>query len=333
MIPLHPVSEVDADWKAAMRQAWRDPHALLEALQLGALGERVDANSPFPFLVTREFAARMRPGDPDDPLLRQVLPQIREREIHPGFGADPVGDRASRRDPGLLHKYVGRVLLITTGACPIHCRYCFRREYDYAGDRLDRDRLDAVRDYIAADPSIREVILSGGDPLTLGTSRLRRITEALRPIEHLERLRIHSRMPVTLPARIDPELLDWIEDLPWQRVVVIHANHAREFDPEVAAALGRLRRAGAWVFNQAVLLAGINDDEQCLAELMESGFAHGAVPYYLHLLDRVSGSAQFEVDEPRARELIEALRHRLPGFLLPRLVRERAGAPYKVPIL
>lgn len=333
MIPLHPGTEVGGDWKASMRRAWRDPVALLEALRLGHLAERVDPGSSFPFLVTREFAARMRPGNPVDPLLRQVLPLERERKLHPGFGSDPVGDRASRRDPGLLHKYAGRVLLITTGACPIHCRYCFRRDYDYAADRLDRGRLQALSNYIAADRSIREVILSGGDPLTLGTERLRRITEALRPIAHLERIRIHSRMPVTLPARVDDELLAWLDELPWQRVLVIHANHAQEFDAAVAAALARLRQAGVWTFNQAVLLAGVNDDEEALTALMETGFAFGAVPYYLHLLDRVTGSAHFEVDETTARRLFDGLRRRLPGFLLPRLVRERAGAAFKVPIL
>jgi EF-P beta-lysylation protein EpmB len=333
MIPSSPSSEAFTDWKHSLRQAWRDPTALLNALDLQQLAPAIDESSRFPFLVTREFAARMQPGDPADPLLRQVLPALAERRSVPGFGIDPVGDLASRRNPGMLHKYRGRVLLITTGACPIHCRYCFRREYDYASDRLDRDQLAWIRDYIAGDASIGEVILSGGDPLTLGDSRLRRITDMLRPIPHLRRLRIHSRMPVTLPSRVDPGLIDWLEDLPWQRVMVIHANHAREFDGEVADALARLRQAGAWVFNQAVLLAGVNDCEDALADLMETGFAHGAAPYYLHLLDRVAGSAEFEVDETRAVELMRALRLRLPGFLVPRLVREQAGAPYKVPLL
>lgn len=333
MIPSSSGGEAAAGWKHSLRQAWRDPVALLSAIGLETLAGSLDRASPFPFLVTREFAARMQPGNPRDPLLRQVLPTLTERRQVEGFGADPVGDQASRRNPAMLHKYHGRVLLITTAACPIHCRYCFRRDYDYASDRLSQGRLEHIRDSIAADPSIAEVILSGGDPLTLGDQRLRRITDILRPIPHIRRLRIHSRMPVTLPSRIDAGLIDWLASLPWQQVMVIHANHAREFDREVAESLDRLRRAGVWVFNQAVLLAGVNDQEDALVELMETSFAHGAAPYYLHLLDRVAGSAEFEVDAARARELLCAMRVRLPGFLVPRLVREQAGAAYKVPLL
>ena len=333
MIPSSTRPEAAADWKHSLRRAWRDPVALLASLGLDGMAASLDHSNHFPFLVTREFAARMRAGDPDDPLLRQVLPALAEIDPVPGFVTDPVGDLASRRNPGMLHKYRGRILLITTGACPIHCRYCFRREYDYASDRLDRSRIKQIRDYIAGDPSIVEVILSGGDPLMLADDRLRRITDALRPIPHLRRLRIHSRMPVTLPSRIDSGLIDWLSGLPWQRVLVIHANHAREFDGEVGDALARLRETGVWVFNQAVLLAGINDHEDALTELMETGFAHGAAPYYLHLLDRVAGSAAFEVDDRRAREILASLRRRLPGFLVPRLVREQAGAPCKVPLL
>lgn len=284
-------------------------------------------------MVTEAFAGRMRPGDRHDPLLRQVLPLADEDLATPGFGPDPVGDAASRAVKGVLHKYRGRALLITTGACPIHCRYCFRREFDYAGDGLSGGALAEAVDYIAATPDVEEVILSGGDPLMLGNQRLRRLTDALTAIPHVRRLRIHSRMPVTLPARIDDALLEWLEQLEQQAVVVVHANHANEFDPTVAAALSRMRQAGATVLNQAVLLAGVNDTVPALARLMEIGFEAGALPYYLHLLDRVSGSAHFEVDRDRAVALVAALRERLPGYLVPRLVEERAGAPCKLQVL
>jgi EF-P beta-lysylation protein EpmB len=316
-----------------MRAAWRDPRALLEHLGLAPADVALADGAGFAFLVTPGFAERMKPGDPADPLLRQVLPAADEQQTVAGFGADPVGDRASGAAPGVLHKYAGRALLVTTGACPIHCRYCFRREFDYADHRLDRARLDACIDYIAGDPEIDEVILSGGDPLMLGDRRLHEITDALAPIAHLKRLRIHTRVPITLPERIDAGLSAWLGGLPWPVAVVVHANHANEFDASVARGLERLRPAVQALFNQAVLLKGVNDDAGALQALFETGFEHGVVPYYLHLLDRVAGSAHHEVGERRARELVEVLRRRLSGYLVPRLVRERAGHPYKLPVL
>jgi len=333
MIPAAPRPLAPPNWQQEMRTAWRDPIALLRHLDLDPDALGVAPESGFGFLVTRSFANRMRRGDPDDPLLRQVLPTPAEGEPAPGFGRDPVGDGASRARTGVLHKYAGRALLVTTGACPIHCRYCFRREFDYRADRLDRARLGSAADWLAARPDITEVILSGGDPLMLGDDRLAAITDALAPVRQLRRLRIHTRVPVTLPARIDDELIAWLERLPWPVVVVIHANHAREFDADVGAAIARLRGAARAVFNQAVLLAGVNDNADALAELMETGFDAGAIPYYLHLLDRVRGAARFEVDPARAAPLVDTLRRRLPGYLVPRLVRERAGAPYKLPVL
>ncbi len=320
-------------WQVQMRDAWRDPRALLAYLDLDPDAFALSGDDGFEFLVTRAFAERMRPGDPADPLLRQVLPVAAESRAVAGFGDDPVGDGASRGSPGVLHKYAGRALLVVTGACPIHCRYCFRRAFDYATNRLDRAHLQAAVDFIAERPDIREVILSGGDPLMLATARLRAIGDALAEIAHIERLRIHTRTPVTLPGRIDDALLDWLGGLPWPVVVVLHANHANEFGPDVARAIGRLRGRVHTVFNQAVLLAGVNDDADRLQALVETGFDHGVVPYYLHLLDRVAGSAHHEVDEARARALLDALRTRVSGYLVPRLVRERAGAPYKLPVL
>jgi len=332
MIPVDSGPKGAPGWQAQLQQAWRDPAALLAHLGHDPGRFELASSDRFGFLVTRAFAGRMRAGDPDDPLLRQVLPRAIEDAPAPGFGPDPVGDTASRAVQGVLHKYHGRALLIATGACPIHCRYCFRREFDYAADTLFGPALDRAIGYIADHRDIEEVILSGGDPLMLATGKLRRVTDALSGIRHFRRLRIHSRVPVTLPARSDAALCDWLAGLDRQVVVVVHANHAREFDEEVADGLARLHRSGATIFNQAVLLAGVNDTPEALAALMETGFAAGAIPYYLHLLDRVSGSAHFAVSRRRAVALIDELRRRLPGYLVPRLVEERAGAPYKLPV-
>lgn len=320
-------------WQQEMRAAWRDPQELLRHLELDPARLGIGDDTGFGFLVTPSFAARMRRGDANDPLLRQVLPTRAEQLDQPGFGDDPVGDGASRVRPGMLQKYAGRALLVTTAACPIHCRYCFRREFDYGAERLDGARLAAAASWLTERPDVTEVILSGGDPLMLNDRRLRRITDALASVPQLRRLRIHTRVPVTLPARIDAGFMDWLGGLPWPTVFVVHANHAREFDDRVASALTRIRSAAHAVLNQAVLLAGVNDDANALTELMEAGFDAGALPYYLHLLDRVRGSAHFETDRARALELVDDLRRRLPGYLVPRLVRERAGVPYKLPVI
>lgn len=336
MIPAiraHNPADIPSDgWQTQLRDGFRDPQALLAYLQIDPAGLGLDTTAAFPVRVPRAFAERMRAGDANDPLLRQVLPLAIERERAPGYVADPVGDGASRATRGLLHKYHGRVLVIATGACAIHCRYCFRREFPYATEQLTPAHWASVADYIEASPDITEVILSGGDPLMLSNDRLARLTDALAPIAHIRRLRIHSRIPVTLPDRVDDGLIRWLDSLPWQGVVVVHANHANEFDPGVDRALARLRNAGTTVFNQAVVLAGINDSLASLTDLMERGFAAGAIPYYLHLLDRVAGSRHFEVDEARARALVDGLRRTLPGYLVPRLVREQAGTPYKLPV-
>ncbi|HFE32399.1 MAG TPA: EF-P beta-lysylation protein EpmB, partial [Gammaproteobacteria bacterium] len=275
------------------------------------------------------YVERMRHGDPNDPLLRQVLALRRERETPAGYGLDPVGDGPATRRPGLLQKYHGRALIITTGACPVHCRYCFRRHFPYGEARVGMDDWRDTLAPIAADTRINEVILSGGDPLSLDTPRLLALGEGLREIPHIRRLRIHSRMPVVLPARIDDELLAWLAGLPWPTVMVIHANHGNEIDAGVGRGLRRLQAAGTTLLNQSVLLGGVNDSVTALANLSEGLFEAGVLPYYLHLLDRVQGAAHFAVEDARARELVDRLRRQLPGYLVPRLVREQAGAPYK----
>ncbi len=318
-------------WQQLWRDAVRDPRELMRLLDLPGLASTLSdaAAAQFPLRVPRGFVARMRRGDPHDPLLRQVLPVVGEEHIVPGFGLDAVGDAAARGATGVIHKYEGRALLVATGSCAVHCRYCFRRHFPYAEETAAATRWSEALDYLRGDESIEEVLLSGGDPLSLSTAKLTEFTDALARIPHVRRLRIHTRLPVVLPERIDAEMLGWLRRLPQQVVVVIHANHANELDADVNAALGALRDAGATLLNQSVLLRGVNDDAHALVALSRRLFEAGALPYYLHQLDRVAGTAHFEVDDDRARELHAALMARLPGYLVPRLVREITGEPNK----
>ena len=322
-------------WQQAWRDAVRDPRELLGMLGLDHLASGLsdDAAAQFPLRVPRSFIARMRHGDPHDPLLRQVLPILDEDRIVPGFGLDAVGDDAARRGGGVIHKYNGRALLIATGSCAIHCRYCFRRHYPYAEDTAAAAGWREAVALIRADDSIHEVILSGGDPLSLADHKLAELTDALRDIPHIRRLRLHTRLPIVLPERVDAGLLAWLRALPWPVAIVVHANHADEFDGAVDTAMAALRDAGVTLLNQAVLLRGVNDSLEALAALCERGHAAGVLPYYLHQLDRVAGAAHFEVDDADALSLHLALAARLPGYLVPKLVREVAGAPGKTPLL
>lgn len=320
-----------ADWQTELSESYTDPDALLRDLGLDPdpTLARTTVASGFPFRVTRSFARRMTPREPNDPLLLQVLPGPAELREASGYSADPVGDRAAVAVPGLLHKYQGRVLLVLTGACAIHCRYCFRREFPYLDLQLSHKRERGALAYIATDPSIREVILSGGDPLVLSDDRLRHLIAALETIPHLKRLRIHSRLPVVLPSRITADLQAILARSRLKPVIVIHANHPAELDAEVGASLARLRGAGLTLLNQSVLLHGINDRSDILIELSEVLFEHGVLPYYLHLLDPARGTSHFAVTDSAAIALIGELRAHLPGYLVPKLVREIAGEPYK----
>ncbi|MFZ5657177.1 MAG: EF-P beta-lysylation protein EpmB [Pseudomonadota bacterium] len=321
-------------WQQLWREAVRDPRELLAlvGLEAAATGMSEAAAAQFALRVPRGFVARMRHGDAGDPLLRQVLPLDEELRPMPGYALDAVGDSLARAGQGVIRKYRGRALLVTTGSCAINCRYCFRRHFPYGDESAAAGGWAQAVDLVAADPSIDEVILSGGDPWSLSTAKLADLTQALSAVRHLRRLRIHTRLPVVLPERIDGDLLDWLGSLPWPVTVVLHANHAREFDAGVDAALARLRSTGAMLLNQAVLLRGVNDSVDALADLSERGFAAGVLPYYLHQLDRVQGAAHFEVPDPTARALHAALAARLSGYLVPRLVREVAGDPGKRPL-
>lgn len=321
-------------WQQRWREAIRDPRELLRQLGLDpvALGVSDEAASQFAVRVPQGFAARMRHGDRHDPLLRQVLPITDELKVVPGFSLDAVGDGAAKKATGVIQKYRGRALLVTTGSCAINCRYCFRRHFDYGTENAAREGWRDAVDAIAQDPDIDEVILSGGDPLSLATHKLVELTQTLKQIPHLRRLRIHSRLPVVLPERVDDELVQWIGSLPWPVAFVIHANHANEFDASVDAAMARLRAAGATLLNQAVLLRGVNDSIEALQALSERSFAAGVLPYYLYQVDRVEGVAHFEVADDTAKDLHAQLTARLSGYLVPKLVREISGDSSKRPV-
>lgn len=322
-----------------MAQAITSAEELVKVLGLdpSVIGPAQAAAAKFGLRVPLGYVARMRRGDANDPLLKQVLPIGAENEVVPGYGPDPLGEQAARRAPGLLHKYRGRALIITTSACAIHCRYCFRREFPYADQAVRQDdlapRFSAALKEIASDPSIEEIILSGGDPLSLSDSRLTSLTDELAKIPHIRRLRVHTRQPVVLPSRVDAGLLAWLGNLPWPVVFVLHSNHANEIDENVRAACALLKAHGTTLLNQTVLLKGINDDADVLAGLSRALFDAGVLPYYLHVLDRVSGAAHFDLPEARAQELAGELAARMPGYLVPRLVREVEGAPAKLNLL
>lgn len=330
-LELHRPARATSRWQQAWRDAVRDPAELLALLGLD-LPLSPGADAAFPLRVPRGFVARMRQGDPGDPLLRQVLPLDEELRPVPGFTLDAVGDAAARAGHGVIRKYQGRALMVATGSCAVHCRYCFRRHFPYAEETAAAGAWQEAVAVVAGDPGVTEVILSGGDPLSLATHKLAELTDALVAVPHLRRLRVHTRLPVVLPERVDDALVAWLGGLPWPVTVVLHANHANEFDATVDAASRRLRATGATVLNQAVLLRGVNDTVDALADLSERGYAAGVLPYYLHQLDRVAGAAHFEVHDGEARRLHAALAARLPGYLVPRLVREVAGDPGKRPL-
>lgn len=326
--------EPAGSWQRQLAEAVRDPAELLALLDLpqDLLPTGEAAAQQFPLRVPRGFVARMKKGDPDDPLLRQVLPLAAEMVPAPGFSSDPVGDHAAIVQRGLLQKYRGRVLVMTTAACAIHCRYCFRRHFPYQEQGGRTSLWQSICARIAADSSIDEVILSGGDPLSLADPQLMELVRELERIAHLKRLRIHSRQPIVLPQRVDETLLDWLADTRLTTVMVIHCNHANEIDDQVRTALARLKSTGLTLLNQAVLLRGVNDDAGTLCRLSETLFEAGVMPYYLHLLDKVQGAAHFNVNRETAKAMVTQMRRRLPGYLVPKLVEEVAQTPYKRPL-
>ena len=314
-------------WRSAMKTAIRDGIELCQRLGLPMRYEAAAARASrqFPVFAPHSYVARIQPGNPADPLLRQVLPLAEEMDEVAGYSADPVDDLGATILPGMIQKYAGRVLLITTGACAIHCRYCFRRQYPYAEGPRTADAWDPTIEKLAEDASIDEVLLSGGDPLTMVDSVLRELVFRLAGIEHLKRIRIHTRLPVVIPERVTKELISWLRGTRLTPIVVVHANHAAELNEDVAAAFSRLIDAGIPLLNQSVLLHGVNDNLTALQTLFRRLVDLRVTPYYLHQLDRVTGAAHFEVPIPRGQELIGQLRESLPGYMVPRYVQDIPG--------
>jgi len=326
----------DQPWQQQLKLAIRRLDDLLSRLKLTDQDTSHPFQSPiraikqFPVFVPLPFFQRMEPGNWDDPLLRQVLPIPAEDDLTSGYTVDPLQEITAVQKPGLLHKYQGRVLLVTTGACAIHCRYCFRRHFPYQDSPKSIEQWSEAIQQISRDPSIEEVILSGGDPLMLVDSTLHQLLERLQQIPHLQRLRFHTRLPIMIPQRIDTDFLDLLRSTRFRLVMVIHANHAQEIDSAVAQSLFRLSQAGVTLLNQSVLLRGVNDDPQTLIRLSQRIFECGVIPYYLHKNDPVQGTAHFEVSTERGLQLIQAMHASLPGYLVPRFVQEIAGEPGKV---
>lgn len=318
------------NWKKILQEANPTPQELLNRLKIKNISSiSTQAHENFPLRVPRGFAHRIKQNDPDDPLLKQVWPSLEEENEEVGFIADPLNEVKRQVSPGVLHKYQGRALLILTGACAIHCRYCFRRHFPYADANPSGKNLNQAIQYLHRTTSVREIILSGGDPLSMSDEYLSDIVSQLAEIPHLKRLRLHTRFPVVVPERINDKCLDWLTKTRLQTSIVLHVNHANELDDTVEQALRKLRNCNIPLFNQSVLLKGVNDSVQALTALSEALFSYGVIPYYLHLLDPVAGASHFEVDKPKAIILMREVQKRLPGYLVPRLVRETPEHPHK----
>ncbi len=314
-------------WRQKQKENFTSVAQLADFLQLSQ-EQRALLASPSSFILNlpRRLADKMAKGTLNDPIVRQFLPLSEELKVLSGFVKDPVGDGSSQLTPRLLKKYAGRALLIVSAACAMHCRYCFRREYDY---QVSTDAFFDELALIAQDHSIREVMLSGGDPLSLSNQKLGDLLKGIEAIEHVKIIRFHTRFPIGIPERIDAPFLDLIRSSKKQIYFVVHVNHPLELDDEVVLALKKLKVP---ILNQAVLLKGVNDDEQTLFSLCSKLIEHGILPYYLHQLDQVAGSAHFHVNEERGRELIEYLRQNLSGYAIPKYVREIEGEPSKTPM-
>tara|TARA_R110002074_G_scaffold228259_2_gene399987 strand:+ start:193982 stop:195004 length:1023 start_codon:yes stop_codon:yes gene_type:complete len=324
-------NSITAIWQQELQAAFTNINELLHFLKLDAddLTPHQQAAKDFPLLVTRSYAERIKKSDWSDPLLRQVLPLPDELDEQPAYSSDPVGDNHASVLPGLIHKYHGRVLIVATGACAIHCRYCFRRSFSYANNSANRSQIDSIIGYINNNPDVTEVILSGGDPLTLSDARFRDLMTRISNISQIERIRIHTRLPIVLPNRITTTLLETLGAIRQKVIVVVHANHPNELTDQVSDALLALKRNDVTLLNQTVLLKGVNDNEKTLTQLSLRLFDCHTLPYYLHVLDKVSGAMHFDTDINEVYNIYEQLQRKLPGYLLPKLVREVQGKPYK----
>lgn len=333
MIPRTEPAGQTPEWQREYSEALRDPAELLECLNLPSslLPAAKAASQTFPLRVPYSYLQRIQPGNLHDPLLRQILPLGEEMTKSEGFSTDPVGDQQAMAVPGLIHKYKGRALLTLTGACAVHCRYCFRRHFPYSEANPSEDHWQAALNYLLAHPEITEVILSGGDPLSLNDKRLTSLVARLEEVPHLQRLRWHSRLPVVLPSRLTPELLQLWQSSRFKQVLVLHFNHPNEINLYIKQSLKYTATTGITLLNQTVLLRGVNDNADCLTRLSEKLFEVGVLPYYLHLLDRTQGTAHFEVMEQSAQQIYQKLLGQLPGYLVPKLVRDAAESNFKQP--
>lgn len=319
-----------ANWQNQLKQALSNQHDK----PLNSFSDfSADAANLFPTVITAEMLQMANElKDSNNPVLAQFLPTQIENIESKGYQDDPVGDHQATQVPGLIHKYHGRVLLIASGSCAVNCRYCFRRHFPYIQSFAPRNHWQASLDYIENDSSIHEVILSGGDPLTLETQNLKLLTNALQQMPHLKTLRIHSRIPVVMPERIDAEFIQWSQRLKLNKVMVLHVNHAMELGNNARQSIADLKAAGYILLNQSVLLKDINDNAEILAELSTELFKAGVIPYYLHQMDKVQNAAHFTVKEHRAIKIHQQLQKILPGYLVPKLVKELAGQSSKTNI-
>jgi len=323
----------EKSWQKDLREVITEPEQLLSLLDIATADylQHFKARSLFPVRVPLSFIKRMKKGDINDPLLKQVMPLSKEFVVTDGYSADPLQEHDTVAE-GLLHKYKHRVLMIVKAGCAINCRYCFRSHFPYQDNSPNKKRWQSALDYIAAHDEISEVIFSGGDPLMASDDHLAWLIEQIEQIPHVTRLRIHSRLPVVIPHRITKSLVSLLQDSRLKATMVLHINHPNEINPELVAALEPLRAARIPLFNQSVLLRGVNDDAQVLSKLSEDLFDGGIQPYYLHLFDAVQGAAHFDVREEDAVAIVKAMLASLPGFLMPKLVREIAGQANKTPI-
>lgn len=322
------------DWLSQLADVITDPDELLRLLKIDAdenLLSGREAKRLFPLRVPRAFAARMEKGNPYDPLLLQVLTSQQEFVAAPGFSTDPLEEQHSVV-PGLLHKYRNRALLLVKGGCAVNCRYCFRRHFPYADNQGNKRNWQVALDYIAAHPELDEIIFSGGDPLMAKDHELAWLLDALESISHIKRLRIHSRLPIVIPARITEGLVERFTQSTLQILLVNHINHAQEIDDEFRQAMHKLKIAGVTLLNQSVLLRGVNDSAQALADLSNALFDAGVMPYYLHVLDKVQGAAHFMVSDDEARAIMRELLTLVSGYMVPKLAREIGGEPSKTPL-
>ncbi len=321
-------------WQDELIHAITEPEELLDILNLdkALLTPAQSAAKQFSLKVPRALLSRIQKGNINDPILKQILPLGVELDEQPGYTSDPLGEKFANPVPGLLHKYKSRVLLTLTSVCGVNCRYCFRRQFPYAQNNPGTAGWDKALEYIAQDTSIHEVILSGGDPLIVSDHLLQQFSQKLATIPHIKRLRIHTRMPIVIPSRVTPEFVSWLKDMPFQPIIVTHINHPQEIDDAVKNAMSLLRSINVTLLNQSVLLKGVNDSVDILVELSEKLFATGILPYYLHVLDKITGAAHFDLERERAIKLHNGVSDNLSGFLVPKLVCEQVGANAKIPI-